>query len=154
MGGVGGRLRQCVLVLIGCVVFAVLIAQTGCTGGSVAPPQSAAQDRLANLMNLYRLYVEKTKKPPPNEEALREFHKSLSAQERTDRLIGNGDIEELFSSPRDKQKFNVKYNIKPEPAVNRALAWETTGQNGLRWVALTNGYTVEYDDQQLKDVMK
>src|SRR5262245_5000451 len=88
MGGAGTRSRHCAWALVGCVVIGVLVAQTGCGGGSIAPPQSDAQDRLAKLMNLYRLYVEKTKKPPANEEALREFHKSLSEQERTDRLIG------------------------------------------------------------------
>jgi hypothetical protein len=104
-------------------------------------------------MNLYRLYVEKTQKAPPNEEALRDFGQKLTPTERADRLIGD-DLEAIFTSPRDKQKFNVKFNIKPEPAVNRALAWEATGKDGRRWVALTNGYTVEYDDQQLKEVMK
>jgi hypothetical protein len=129
------------------------ILQSGCGGDSVAPPQSDAQDRLSKLMNLYRLYVEKTQKAPPNEQALREFGQKLTPTERADRLIGE-DLEAIFTSPRDKQKFNVKYGLKPEPATNRALAWEATGEKGKHWVALTMGYVVEYDEQQLKDYTK
>jgi len=131
----------------------VLIVMTGCGGDSIAPPQSDAQDRLSKLMNLYRYYVEKTQKGPPNEDALREFGQKLSAQEKTDRLIGD-DLESIFTSPRDSKKFMVKYNIKPDPSVNRALAWEATGKNGMHWVALTMGYFVEYDEETLKQYTK
>jgi hypothetical protein len=141
------------LVLATCLASLIFVVLGGCGGAAVAPPQSDAQDRLAKLMNLYRYYVEKTQKAPSNEQALMEFGQKLTPTERSERVIGD-NLEEIFVSPRDKQKFNVKWNIKPEPAVNRALAWEATGQNGMRWVALTMGYVVEYDEQQLKDVMK
>ena len=141
-------------MLLACsTALCVCLAEAGCGGAAVAPPQSDSQDRLAKLMNLYRVYVEKNQKGPPNEEALREFGKTLTAEERSARLIGD-DLEAIFTSPRDNQKFNVKYNIKPDPAVNRALAWEATGKDGQHWVALTNGYTVDYDENQLKEVMK
>jgi hypothetical protein len=140
--------------LASCIALMASIALGGCGSNAVAPPQSDAQDRIAKLMNLYRYYTDKNQKPPPNEEALREFGKKLTAEERSTRIIGD-DLEGIFTSPRDNQKFNVKWNIKPDPAVNRALAWEaTTGKDGMRWVALTNGYTVYYSDQQLQEVMK
>src|SRR6267142_1243366 len=141
MQGARGSLRLGWIGIGGCILVTIFASLIGC-GDSVAPPQSDSQDRLAKLMNLYRAYADKNPKGPPNEQALREFGQKLSPSERADRLIGD-DLESIFVSPRDKQKFNVKYNIKPEPAVNRALAWEATGQNGRRWVALTNGYTVE-----------
>jgi hypothetical protein len=131
----------------------LLVVITGCGGESIAPPQSDAQDRLSKLLNLYRYYAEKNKKGPANEEALREFGKSLSPQERADHLIGD-EFNDMFTSPRDNQKFTVKYNMRPEPATSRALAWETTGKNGMHWVALTNGYVVEHDEQQLKEYTK
>jgi hypothetical protein len=108
---------------------------------------------VAKLMNLYRYYADKQQKPPQNEEALREFGKKLTAEERSARMIGD-DLEGIFTSPSDNQKFNVKWNIRPDPAVNRALIWEAKGKDGMRWVALTNGYTVYYSDQQLQEVMK
>ena len=153
MSRVGRRDVRCGLALASLILLAS-IALIGCGGAAVAPPQSDAQDRVAKLMNLYRYYDDKQRKPPPNEEALREFGKKLTAEERSARMIGD-DLEGIFTSPRDNQKFNVKWNIKPDPAVNRPLVWEaTTGKDGMRWVALTNGYTVYYSDQQLQEVMK
>jgi hypothetical protein len=149
---------RCVLrrdILAGCcaAAWAGIALLTGCGGGAVAPPQSNAQERVAKVMNLIRAYVDKTQKAPPNEQALRDFAAKLTPEERSGYMIGD-DLENIFTSPRDNKKFLVKYNLKPEPAVTRALVWEETGQDGMHWVALTNGYTVEYDDQQLKDYIK
>jgi len=125
----------------------------GCAGSGVAPPEPDAKDRLEQFYNLYRAYADKNQKPPPSEEALRDFAAKLSPEERSARLIGD-DLEKIFVSPRDNEKFVVKYNVRPEPAVNRAVAWEAKGSNGLRYVALTMGYVVEYDDEQLKQYSK
>jgi hypothetical protein len=132
---------------------AVLLAFGGCGGGGAAPPEPDAKDRLEKLYNLYRAYAEKNNKPPPSEQALRDFAAKLTPEERSARLIGD-DLEGIFTSPRDNEKFVIKYNVRPEPAVNRAVAWESKGENGMRWVALTMGYVVEYDEQQLKEYTK
>lgn len=129
-----------------CLVFAGCPSQT-------AAPVSDVQTRLSHLMNLYRFYVEKNQKGPASEEALREFGQKLSPEERANRLIGD-DLENIFTSPRDNQKFLIKFNIKPEPSTNRALAWEATGKDGRHFVALTMGYIVEYDEEQLKQYTK
>jgi hypothetical protein len=153
MAGSQGVFRASLIGVLACLSLGLCSSLAGCGGDSIAPPHSDAQERLAKLMNLYRTYVEKNQRGPPNEQALREFGQKLSPTERADRKIGD-DLEEIFTSPRDKQKFNVKYNIKPEPAVNRALAWEEIGQNGRHWVALTMGYVVEYDGETLKQYTK
>jgi hypothetical protein len=141
-------------IWLGCfAAVCACIATMGCGSGAVAPPQSDAQERVAKVMNLIRAYVDKTQKAPPNEQALRDFAATLTPEERSGYMIGD-DLENIFTSPRDNKKFLVKYNLKPEPAVTRALVWEETGLNGMHWVALTNGYTVEYDEQQLKDYVK
>ena len=124
----------------------------GC-GASAPPPKPDVKDRLDKLFNLYRAYTDTNRKPPANEQALKEFAAKLSPEERADRLIGD-DVEGIFTSPRDNEKFVIKYNIRPDPAVNRALAWEAKGLNGMHFVALTMGYTVEYDEAQLKQYMK
>jgi hypothetical protein len=141
------------MLLASCAVLSACLAQAGCGGAAVAPPQSDAQERVAKVMNLIRAYVDKNQKAPPNEQALRDFGAKLTSEERSGYLIGD-DLENIWVSPRDQKKFVVKYNLKPEPAVTRALVWEETGLNGMHWVALTNGYTVEYDEQQLKDYIK
>src|SRR5262249_37316573 len=70
----------------------------GCAG-KLKTAEPDAMDRISRLKNLYFLYVEKNKKGPPSEEALREFGKKLSETERADRRIGN-DLEGIFTSPR------------------------------------------------------
>jgi len=124
----------------------------GC-GGAAAPALDDAEVRIGKLFRLYQAYVQKNQKGPPNEEAFREFGKKLSSKEREDYSIGE-DLETIFTSPRDNQKFVVKYNIKIDPAQNRAVIWEATGQGGMRYVALSIGYIVQYSEQQLKEVQK
>jgi len=141
-------------MLISCfAALSACLALGGCGGAAVAPPKVDAQERVAKVMYLIRAYVDKNQKAPPNEQALRDFGAKLTPEERSAYLIGD-DLENIFTSPRDQKKLQVKYNLKPEPAVTRALVWEETGLNGMHWVALTNYYTVEYDEQQLKDYIK
>ena len=147
------RVSRRVMFLSSSAALAACLAQAGCGGAAVAPPQSDAQERVARVMALIRAYVDKNQKPPPNEQALRDFGATLTPEERSAYLVGD-DLENIWVSPRDQKKFLVKYNLRPEPAVTRALVWEETGLNGMHWVALTNGYTVEYDEQQLKDYIK
>jgi len=147
------RASRRAMLLSCCAAMSACLAQAGCGGAAVAPPKVDAQERVAKVMNLIRAYVDKTQKAPPNEQALRDFGAKLTPDERSAYLIGD-DLENIWVSPRDQKKFLVKYNLKPEPAVTRALVWEETGLNGMHWVALTNGYTVEYDEQQLKDYIK
>lgn len=130
-----------------------MAVQLGCTNSGAAPPKPDVADRLNKLLNLYRAYTDKNQKPPPSEQALRDFGSKLSAEDREARLIGD-DFEGIFTSPRDNEKFVVKYNVRPDPAVNRALAYEAKGVNGLKYVALTMGYVVEYDEEQLKPYTK
>jgi hypothetical protein len=149
MARVGGWWAGYGLVLASCAV----LVWSGCSSSAAPVPQNDAKERLSKLFNLYRAYTEKNQKGPPNEEALREFGQKMSPQERADRLIGD-DLEGIFTSPRDKQKFIVQYNVKVNPSKNQALAWEATGQNGMRFVALTMGYFVEYDEKTLNESKK
>jgi len=135
-----------------CAILTLLLVAPACNRNAVKPV-SDAQDRLSKLMNLYRCYTDKNQKPPATEEALREFGQKLSPQDRADRLIGD-DLESIFLSPRDNQKFVVKYNLRPDPATNRALAWEAAGKDGMHFVALTMGYVVEYNEESLNQYKK
>ena len=77
----------------------------------------------------------------------------MGTKEREDYAIGD-DFDTIFTSPRDNQKFVVKYGIKLDPAVTRAVIWESTSQGGMRYVALSNGYVVQNDDETLKQYQK
>ena len=125
----------------------------GCGGRAGAAAKPEAQDRINKLLQLYRAYVDRNKKGPPSEQALREFGQKLTPQERADLLIGD-DLDGIFTSPRDNEKFVVRYNVKLDPSQSRAIAWEATGKDGLRYAALSIGYVVEYDEEQLKEYKK
>ena len=86
--------------------------------------------------------------------ALREFGQKLSPKERDDYLIGD-DLDNIFTSPRDNQKYVIQYDLKLDPGgQTRAVAWEANGQGGKRFVALTMGYVQECDDETFKEYKK
>jgi len=127
-------------------------ANLGC--GRRAPAEPEAKVRLTKVLRLYQVYVDRNGKGPPNEQALRDFGQKLSAKERDEYLIGD-DLDSIFTSPRDKQKYVVQYNLRLDPGgPPRALAWEATGQAGMRFVALSIGYVEEYDDETLAQYKK
>jgi hypothetical protein len=126
---------------------------SGC-GPKVAPPEPDAKVRLTKLLRLYQVYVTKNRQGPSGESALREFGQKLSTQQRDEYLIGD-DLESIFTSPRDNQKYVVRYNLRLNPSASaRAVAWEANGYNGKRYVALSIGYVEEYDEQTFKEYSK
>jgi hypothetical protein len=135
------------------VVVCLCLCCTGC-GGSGAKSEPESKVRLNKLLRLYQLYVEKNKNGPPSEQALREFGQKLSAKERDESLIGD-DLDNIFTSPRDNQKYVIRYNLKlQQTGPVRAVAWEAGGQGGKRFVALSIGYVEEYDEETLKTYTK
>jgi hypothetical protein len=124
----------------------------GCGGGG--QPEPEAKVRLTKVLRLYQVYVEKNQKGPPNEQALRAFGQKLSPKERDEYLIGE-DLDSIFTSPRDNQKYVIRYDLKLDPGgQTRAVAWEATGRGGMRFVALSMGYVEEYDDETFQEYKK
>jgi hypothetical protein len=146
------RHKPHVLVLFSIAVFGLCLQQAGCQS-AVPPTQPDAKVRLTQLFRLYSAYSEKNRKGPPNEQALREFRDKLSPAEKEAFLLVD-EVGDIFTSPRDNQKFEVRYNLRIDPGQNRAVAWEATGKDGKRFVALTMGYVEEYDEQTLADYKK
>lgn len=139
------------LILVPLVSF-LTWAASGCGGSSATEPD--AKVRLSKLLRLYQVYVDKNKKGPPNEQALRDFGQKLTAKEREDFLLGD-DLDNIFTSPRDNQKYVVKFNLTLDPAApSQAVAWEATPRNGSRFVALSIGYVEEYDEETFKEYKK
>jgi len=134
-------------------MLAVASLCPACSQKAARAPQLDARARIAQLRNLLLLYVEKNRKGPANEESLREFGTKLTESERADHRIGN-DLESIFASPRDNKKFIVQYNVRVDPSQDRAVAWEDTGVNGRRIVALSQGYVEEYDQQTFDSLKK
>ena len=153
MASIGCASNGCRFLVTCWVVVSVCCGNLGC-GGNGGSREPDAKVRLTKLLRLYQVYVEKNKKGPPDEQALRAFGQKLSPKERDEYLIGD-DLDTIFTSPRDNQKYVIRYNFKLDPGgPNRAVAWEATGQGGKRWVALSIGYVEEYDDQTFKEYNK
>jgi hypothetical protein len=135
--------RALLIVLVGLLLG---LMPAGC-GRKVAPPEPEAKVRLTRLLRLYKAYVERNRNGPPNEQALKEFGQKLSSKERDEYLIGD-DLDSIFTSPRDNQKFAIQFNLNIDSGgETRAVAWEATGKANMRYVALSIGYVEEYDDE-------
>jgi hypothetical protein len=145
--GLPGQLWALIVLACGGLVLA------GCGSSSASSAQPDGKERISRLFNLYRAYCDAKGKGPPSEQALKEFGQKLPAKDRADRLIGD-DLEEIFVSPRDNKKFVVRYNMKLDPSKSRAVIWEEDGKDGMRLVALSMGYKVEYDDNMLAEAKK
>jgi len=139
-------------ILICCGAAIVCGVALGC-GPKVAPPEPDAKVRLTKLLRLYQVYVQKNRKGPPNESALRDFGQKLSPKERDEYRIDD-DLDGIFPSPRDNRKYVVRYNLKIHPASMRAVAWEAEGKDGKRYVALSIGYVEEYSEETFKQYSK
>src|SRR5262249_1465962 len=145
--------RTCLHHLVGYCAAVGCCLSLGC-GPKIAPPEPDAKVRLTKLLRLYQVYVAKNHKGPSGESALHDFGQKLTAQQRDEYLIGD-DLDGIFTSPRDNQKYVVRYNLRLDPSAStRAVAWEANGQNGKRYVALSIGYVEEYDEQTFKEYSK
>lgn len=126
-----------------------MVHAIGC-GPSAAKSQPESKARITKLLRLYQAYVAKTKTGPPDEQALREFGQKLSPQERDSAMVGD-DLETIFVSPRDGQKYVIRYGLKLDPGGKmQFVAWEAMGKDGRRFVALSNGYVEEYSEESFK----
>lgn len=133
------------------VVLAVFLV--GC-GRPAGKPEPDAKVRITKVLRLYQAFVEKNKKGPPDEPALLEFGRKLSTQQRDEYMIGE-DLDTILTSPRDNQKYVIQYGVKLDPGgTTRAIAWEATGKDGKRWVALSRGYVEEYNEETFQQYRK
>ncbi len=129
----------------------------GCGGGGTGTSDPEAKLRLERLLEVYQTFASRQPqgKGPPDEQALKDFVKKLPREEQ-DRLKVGDDVEAaLLTSPRDGQKFEVRYGLALDPAAEtRAVAWEKTGKNGKRYVALSMGYVEEYEEEGFQALKK
>jgi hypothetical protein len=145
-------------LLFSLIVSAVLLS--GLVGCSSRSPEAATSDptaqvRLTRINKFYRLYSNQNKKPPHDEKAFKDFVRSLPQEEKEAALIKGDDVDPLFVSPRDGQKYHIEYGLVVRPeGQNRALAWEETGQKGMRYVATTMGYVRECGEEEFQKLTK
>ncbi len=141
--------RACVLgcaaVLAAAVISTAMLPGCGRTAAGGSEPE--VKVRLQRLLALYHQYVRKHGKGPSNVHDLVQFGQKLTPAERASYLIGD-DLESIFISPRDNQRFQIRWNLKLDATGDtRTVAWEATPQNGMRYAALSMLYVEQYDEE-------
>jgi hypothetical protein len=142
-----GVVGLAVAALVGMVI---VYCRDSSRKGSMDEP---AKVRLRALFGLYQTYTNQKRKPPPNEDAFKDFIRGLPSEEKN--IAGIGDADGFLVSPRDGQKYVILYNRAIDfGGPTRAVAWERQGKNGKRYVALSVGYVEEYDEETFKSYLK
>jgi hypothetical protein len=134
------------VVLLGCGVLGCGTQPTGTT-------DPEAKLRLERIRELFQMYADQKQKGPPNEQAFKDFIRQLPRDQREPLGVGD-DVDSFLVSPRDGQKYVLRWNYRPRFDQNKAIAWEQTGQDGKRFVALSMGYVEEKDEAELAELKK
>ncbi len=136
----------------------LVVGLVGCSSSSksgavTSDPQ--AKVRLEKILQYYQIYTNQKKKPPANEQAFKDYLRTLPKDWKEDAGISE-DVDSFLVSPGDGQKYHIQYGMTARPGggQNKALAWEETGHDGKRYVALTNGYVQLCDEESFQNYKK
>jgi len=134
------------MLILGCVVLA------GCASGRKELP--AEETRLSKLARVYGHY-ERTKRkgPPPNVDALKEYVRSLSADDLKSIGLETSDVDQIFISSRDNEPFVYRKPPGGVPLPTTVVFYEKTGKSGKRYVAYPMGKVEEVDEAEFKKLV-
>ncbi|MEA1952092.1 MAG: hypothetical protein U9N87_11950 [Planctomycetota bacterium] len=128
---------------------AMLITASGCDLGGGAPPPEG-QLAIENIAKWYQLYrADNRGKSPPNEKVFIAFIKAKL------RLRGETvDPDKLLTSPRDGQRYVIRYVKSNSANMDRNLAvYEKEGYRGKKLVAFEAAWSKEVDDTELQSLL-
>src|SRR5262249_52338596 len=151
------RIRAMRIRIIAVLVAVYFVGLAGCSSQStaIATSDPVGKLRLERLLKFYTMYKKVKKKAPASEPAFKENNKTLPPEYKEGLGVSADDVDGLFVSPRDGQKYHIEYGVMARPdGPNRALGWEETGQGGKRYVALTIGYVQLSDEEALQNYKK
>ena len=125
----------------------VLALATSCGPGPPPPEGQLAIEEVAKWYKHFR--VSNRNRPPANE---KQFVKYISG-----RLKARGnptDVDQLLTSPRDGQRYVVRYGRPNSKRMDRNVAaHEKEGYGGKKLVAFELGYAMEVDDAELEEFL-
>lgn len=135
--------------------IALLLSTVSLGCGSATVEQPPVEMSLQKLVVVYGQYLRDHRgDAPADEPAFRKSIEGLSEAERSGR--GLNDIDALFTSPRDKQPYVVRYGGKigaPGPDGAPWVAHEKTGQGGKQYVGFATGQMEEVDEKRLQEIL-
>lgn len=143
----------------GVVKFALIVLMAGSSGcGETADPQ-IDQKHIRALATFYGRYSAMNRgQLPPDEAALRKFIGTITPGELSGLGIDPANLDSAFISPRDKQKYEIRYAktvaaAKGKPGQPVIAMYEQAGVNGKRLVAHSTGQVEEVDEAKFKELV-
>jgi hypothetical protein len=139
--------RNCLTVLTA-ILFTF---QTGCGSGTSATVD-LKNTHIATISGLYAQYQARNRGRFPKNDA--DFKKYINEQAKgTLDLMGLASADELLTSERDRQPIKVLYGKHGmTPDMIEVIAYEETGNNGLRLVAFRGGGYDEFDQERFDKI--
>jgi hypothetical protein len=126
--------------------LALLVAIAGCGGAGSPPPEG--QLHIEQAAGWYQFYRSRHQgKYAPNEEALTSFVKQ-QLQERGQPMPDN-----LFTSPRDGQKYVINFKPNSTNPERNVAVYEKEGYGGKKLVGFESKWSKEADDTELQTLL-
>jgi hypothetical protein len=135
----------------------VLAAAFGCGGTDVADQVGAMNDsNIKRVANLYMAHqFRKGMKGPADDAAFKRFVQSEMSPRKLEMMrVDRNNVDELFTSERDGQPFQVRYGLSGGPSAKLAVVFEQQGQDGKRLVAFTDGSVEETDEARYRQLLE
>ena len=145
------------LLLTTWLVAAMLAVATasGCGGSDVADKVGAMNDsNIKRVANLYMAHqFRKGMRGPADEAAFKNFIQNEMAPRKLEMMqVDRNKVDELFTSERDGQPFQLRYGISGGPSAKLAVVFEQQGDGGKRLVAFTDGTVEEADEARYREL--
>jgi hypothetical protein len=139
------------------LVVAELILLSGCNKSQQeSGPTRTAESSLKQISILFGQYTQRHRGETVKTEA--EFRKFIAENgERSLKMAAVSSVDELLTSPRDNEPFQIRYGMKmgpPGKSGGPIVAYEKTGLRGSRFVVDSLGSVKEVSQSELDELLK
>lgn len=140
------------LSLLAAVPLAALLA--GCSGDKNAEKVGDAnKSNIQRLGNIYAAFQNSRSGRGPKDEAeFKQFIAEFDPAKLQMMGIKKDDLDGLFKSERDGEKFQIRYGVGGGRGSVDAVVFEKTGANGTKQIGYTSGTVEDADDGTYKEL--
>jgi len=126
-----------------------VVATSGCGASSYTPPSPEALISIENVGKWYQLYRSANRGKPPADEAEFLAFVNGTLADRGQELVS---VDDLLKSPRDGEKYVVKYgDVTSRNQELNVVAYELTGENGTKLLVTELARSAEVDETELQE---